>query len=74
MSSSVNLDEQLDQALAKGLADLEGGRVEDADAVFERLIAGLNSLDRGEGITLKNAFENLRSELRSKVRGSRVVG
>lgn len=31
--------EQLDQALMAGLADLEAGRVEEADRVFERLIA-----------------------------------
>jgi antitoxin ParD1/3/4 len=34
--------EQLDQALAQGLADIEAGRIEDADLVFERLIARLD--------------------------------
>jgi antitoxin ParD1/3/4 len=33
--------EQLDRALAKGLDDVDAGRLEDADRVFERLIAGL---------------------------------
>lgn len=33
--------EQLDRALANGLADIEAGRVEDADRMFERVIAGL---------------------------------
>lgn len=31
--------ERLDQALAKGLADVEAGRVKPAKDVFERLIA-----------------------------------
>jgi antitoxin ParD1/3/4 len=34
--------EQLDQALAQGLADIEAGRIEDAGPVFERLIARLD--------------------------------
>jgi antitoxin ParD1/3/4 len=34
--------EQLDQALAQGLADIEAGRIEDAGLVFERLIARLD--------------------------------
>ena len=33
--------EQLDQALARGLADIDAGRIEDAGPVFERLIARL---------------------------------
>ena len=33
--------EELDRALARGLADIEAGRVEDADLVFEQVIARL---------------------------------
>jgi antitoxin ParD1/3/4 len=42
--------EQLDQALTQGLADIQAGRIEDAEPVFERLIARLGERPAKPGV------------------------